>query len=161
MKVLHTARSPVIRPTQSVLNRDLTSSALGPLWEAHRAKGAKKVKLSPETLNLTLSRSLVRVAYSALIAGPYHDPIWPPTASIRPYGERQCPLYVRNTVYRASAARALHQGQPAQPTTDTEIIVLPRLSRLEPVHVSESGLETSRNVFGVLLYEKMERTVRI
>lgn len=25
--------------------------------------------------------SLVRVAYSALIAGPYHDSIWPPTAS--------------------------------------------------------------------------------
>lgn len=112
MKVLHTARSPVIRPTQSVLNRDLTSSA-DRFGKRIERRGAKKVKLSPETLNLTLSRSLVRVAYSALIAGPYHDPIWPPTASIRPYGERQCPLYVRNTVYRGSGAAARTSSRTA------------------------------------------------
>lgn len=122
MKVLHTARSPVIRPTQSVLNRDLTSSA-DRFGKRIERRGAKKVKLSPETLNLTLSRSLVRVAYSALIAGPYHDPIWPPTASIRPYGERQCPLYVRNTVYRGSGA-ASPRTAAARPTMDTEITPL-------------------------------------
>ncbi|KOC69733.1 hypothetical protein WH47_10106 [Habropoda laboriosa] len=103
----------------------------GPLWEAQRAKGAKKVKLSPETLNLTLSRSFVRVAYSALIAGPYHDPIWPPTASIRPYGERQCPLYVPGVI--AVPSCSMITGHPVLRTsTMTTTTVLPPLPPLPP-----------------------------
>lgn len=50
------------------------------------------------------------MAYSALIAGPYHDPIWPPTASIRPRGGRQCPLYVRNTVSCIAPGNTDSQG---------------------------------------------------
>jgi len=50
------------------------------------------------------------VAYSALIVGPYHDPIWPPTASIRPRGGRQCPLYVRNTVSCIASGNIGGQG---------------------------------------------------
>ena len=154
MKVLHTARSPVIRPTQSVLNRDLTSSA-DRFGKRIERRGAKKVKLSPETLNLTLSRSLVRVAYSALIAGPYHDPIWPPTASIRPYGERQCPLYVRNTVYRGSgaAARTSPRTAAARPTMDTEITPLSlslflslSLSRLSNSTFDNYGVESEEEI---------------